>query len=492
MGTTKRLKIAILLLVALSSFAFTLKKVSAAQFGVTGKAISMNTDGYLDFNASPYNSNVQINDSTGIFSGYAWSEDLGWLDFGSIDNGLGPVNVSLSTGQVTGKALVMLTGGYLDFTNFNSNVTINLTTGIFSGYAWSEDIGWINFGNTGVSTLLTVMTPDTTNPSISANYNSATWYTFLRTATVTATDTGGSGLDEVRYQWGTNSLNSLCTTGGTTTVNGAILSAPTGGTTLYLCAKDTAGNHSSWSGIYRWENTRPPTPAKMTTTWNGDHFVTGAFISTTSTVTDTGGSGMGKYSLLGNSAGLSSCNQIIASNLTTPSYTVTGVNLPEIGQKRYYCWLATDIAGNQSLFVNEYVQMSESVTGTPTITPTLLINDTPLPTITLSPTGEYLLLITNAHDLPLVNYSVEINGVTYITDRNGYIHSTTPIPLVNTVIKIDNKIVSGKVENGKVQLSIDATKKGGGLLIVLYLGIGILSVALITSFVRKYFHKEKK
>lgn len=126
-------------------------KAYAAAVSITGKAKVLNTNNsYLDF--TNYNSNVTVNDGTGNFSGYAFLEDFGWVAFGTTDNSLGPVNLNLTTGAVTGKAKVLNTGNsYLDFTNYSSNVTVALATGVFSGYVFSEDAGWINFSDTGVS-----------------------------------------------------------------------------------------------------------------------------------------------------------------------------------------------------------------------------------------------------------------------------------------------------------------------------------------------------
>ena len=94
---------------------------------------------------------------------------------------------------------------------------------------------------------------DTTAPVVSATNSSNNWFDEQRTAVVSATDTGGSGLAQVRYNWGSSSsLNSTCTSGGTVTSHGASLTAPSGGTTLYLCARDGAGNVGTWNGNYRW------------------------------------------------------------------------------------------------------------------------------------------------------------------------------------------------------------------------------------------------
>lgn len=124
--------------------------VFAATVSVTGKAKVLNTDNsYLDF--TNYNSNTTVDNVTGNFSGYAFLEDVGWLAFGTTDNSLGPVDLDLSTGRVSGKAKSLNTGAYLDFTNYNSNVTLALGNNTFSGYAFSEDIGWLNFSDTGAT-----------------------------------------------------------------------------------------------------------------------------------------------------------------------------------------------------------------------------------------------------------------------------------------------------------------------------------------------------
>jgi hypothetical protein len=52
-------------------------------------------------------------------------------------------------------------------------------------------------------------------------------------------------------------MNAACTTGGTVTTNGAVLNAPDSGTTLYLCARDSAGGTATWSGTYNWWGALP-------------------------------------------------------------------------------------------------------------------------------------------------------------------------------------------------------------------------------------------
>lgn len=125
-------------------------RANTLSVSVTGTASSENTGNNLDF--TNYNSSVTIDGATGNFSGYGWSEDLGWIAFGTADNSEGPVQVNLTTGAVTGKAKVINTDHYLDFTNYNSNVAISTTTGSWSGYGWSEDLGWLDFTSVSVST----------------------------------------------------------------------------------------------------------------------------------------------------------------------------------------------------------------------------------------------------------------------------------------------------------------------------------------------------
>jgi LPXTG-motif cell wall-anchored protein len=118
---------------------------------VSGRGYVENTGNFLDFNGSPYNSNVVI-DEDGVFSGYAWSEDLGWIDFGNVAVG-GPVEVNFNSGIVSRRAYVLNTGGFLDFSNspYNSNVVLDMETEEFTGFVWSNDVGWIDFATPGVT-----------------------------------------------------------------------------------------------------------------------------------------------------------------------------------------------------------------------------------------------------------------------------------------------------------------------------------------------------
>ena len=65
-----------------------------------------------------------ISDENGNLSGWAWSENYGWI------------SVSCVTGGANG-------GNICNTSDYK--VTINEDTGEFDGYAWSDNIGWISF-----------------------------------------------------------------------------------------------------------------------------------------------------------------------------------------------------------------------------------------------------------------------------------------------------------------------------------------------------------
>lgn len=124
------------------------KKADAVAINLTGRGQILNTSAYLNF--TDYSANVTTSNIGCQFDGYGWSSDIGWVAFGTTDNPDGPVSCNLTTGILSGKARVITDGSTIDFNTapYNSNVRI-LSSGDFTGYAWSTAIGWINF--TGVS-----------------------------------------------------------------------------------------------------------------------------------------------------------------------------------------------------------------------------------------------------------------------------------------------------------------------------------------------------
>jgi len=183
------------MMLVVSMMLIVVPQVYAAIQSLTGQAGVINTGGAVHF--TNYESNVSVDTQTGLMSGYAWLDDLGWVAFGTEEgNTEGPVTVNLTTGALTGKARVINTSGYLDFTNFESNVVIDLSSGVFSGFVWSEDVGWINFGNPGVTTGAAF---DLNAPTITLNSLTSPTANASPSVTGSATDSLGT-ITAVDYQ----------------------------------------------------------------------------------------------------------------------------------------------------------------------------------------------------------------------------------------------------------------------------------------------------
>lgn len=204
--------------------------VQAASFPLLGQATAENTSGTIDFEGNE--SNIRINMTHHEFFGYAWSEDLGWIDFGQEDNPLGPVTFDETTGVLTGKAYVLSTGAYLHFDDHNSLVTLNLNDGTMSGYSFSDDIGWINFTDNNVR-VDTTFPVDSTEPIANAS-----------NITMTTAQAGGHTVPE--SGWSNSFTPYFSWDGGVDNDGGSDIK----GYCLYLGTDDTAdpGNHISQSG----------------------------------------------------------------------------------------------------------------------------------------------------------------------------------------------------------------------------------------------------
>ncbi|MFH1780667.1 MAG: hypothetical protein ABH841_01550 [Candidatus Nealsonbacteria bacterium] len=124
---------------------------------ISGYAWSENI-GWINFSGSNYGVNIN---SDGVFSGYAWSENIGWIDFGQ------GTQVDLDTGEVSGWARALSYGGgwdgWIKMRGADYGVSINTISKEFSGYAWSDMIiGWISFKgvNYGVKTIFPFVLPN--------------------------------------------------------------------------------------------------------------------------------------------------------------------------------------------------------------------------------------------------------------------------------------------------------------------------------------------
>lgn len=76
---------------------------------------------------------------------YAWSDEIGWINFGCTNCG-----VSVSDSAITGYAWSE-NYGWINLNPTTSGIS-NTTGGNLSGYAWGENIGWINFENVSIDT----------------------------------------------------------------------------------------------------------------------------------------------------------------------------------------------------------------------------------------------------------------------------------------------------------------------------------------------------
>ena len=89
-----------------------------------------------------YENNIKISQAGAGHNvlGFAWSENIGWISFNSsncdTDN----------NGFIDTDAITQGCGGdNLTDIVFDYGVNVDLTTGNFSGYAWSSNVGWISF-----------------------------------------------------------------------------------------------------------------------------------------------------------------------------------------------------------------------------------------------------------------------------------------------------------------------------------------------------------
>lgn len=150
-------------------------KADASQ-NVSGYAWSENI-GWISFNStneasgSSYGVNIDPLTGSGVFSGKAWSENIGWISFDTTDltgcpSGVCSARVDWSTGKVAGWARVLSAAGsgsgwdgWVKLSDdsvgvWNGNgVKISPVDGKFSGYAWGGSdsagvagvVGWIDF-----------------------------------------------------------------------------------------------------------------------------------------------------------------------------------------------------------------------------------------------------------------------------------------------------------------------------------------------------------
>ena len=108
--------------------------------------------GWLNFNPTHGGATVYGDH----LEGYVWSETIGWIRLGTHTTG-GSHSYGNTTkdnygvnndgsGNLSGYAW-STNAGWINFNPTHSQVTIDMSTGVFDGYAWGENIGWIHFKN---------------------------------------------------------------------------------------------------------------------------------------------------------------------------------------------------------------------------------------------------------------------------------------------------------------------------------------------------------
>jgi len=80
----------------------------------------------------------------GTVSGYAWSENIGWINFGATGN-----NIHITDSALTGDAWNE-NKGWIKLDPNQSGVK-NTSSGTLSGYAWGGEVGWINFSGVTIN-----------------------------------------------------------------------------------------------------------------------------------------------------------------------------------------------------------------------------------------------------------------------------------------------------------------------------------------------------
>jgi hypothetical protein len=145
-------------------------KALAADYGsLTGYAWSDNI-GWVQMSNSA--NTIKVDLTSGDLTGYAWSDNIGWINFApagpfptDANNPQTPVKANLSTGELSGWAQVVSikdcsggwTGcGWIEMKSSSFGLKYDLNTGKIDAtqakykWAWSDDFGWFDFSQTSL------------------------------------------------------------------------------------------------------------------------------------------------------------------------------------------------------------------------------------------------------------------------------------------------------------------------------------------------------
>ncbi|KKW43568.1 MAG: Cell wall protein AWA1 [Parcubacteria group bacterium GW2011_GWB1_57_6] len=199
----------LLAVVVFASYYFSVSYLPRAQASATdslsGYAWSDNV-GWISFNCTntgscgTSNYGVTVNPTNGEMSGYAWSDNVGWFSFQPGDVAGCPQapctpKVNQGNGTVTGWFRALANGGGWDGWVSLSGVTVSGVA--FAGYAWGSDVvGWVSMS--GVMNTFTA-------PTVSCSGAPSTAY-IGQQVTWSSSVSGGSG--SYTYSWsGTDGLS---------------------------------------------------------------------------------------------------------------------------------------------------------------------------------------------------------------------------------------------------------------------------------------------
>ncbi len=348
-------------------------------------ATVVNTGHNIYFDSVTNHTNVTIDNYTRQMSGYAWSDDLGWIDFGSnADNPQGPVVADVN-GHLSGKAK-FLNGTYVDFNASPNGSNVVIASGNFSGYAWSNDLGWINFSGVSAPGYNPDLLPPDNPSSVTVRNVSGgtilstdTWYNFhapyfsWSTPSDNANGITPSGVAGYYVYFGQN--NSADPSNYQTNLDFTSTDLGTSYGTYYLRikTKDTSGNISDPVTLftYKYESAAPTAPTYVSVSPSGysrtNTFTFSWPISGASAASDTGGSGLAKYQYKIN--GEASWHNVTG-DATTPDISLSDIATQSINT---FDLQAIDNAGNTSSSVRTNFYFNNSAPSAPrdlTVTPT--------------------------------------------------------------------------------------------------------------------------
>lgn len=159
---------------------------------VLGYAWSDNI-GWISFNSidggGPVSYGVGLDSVTGDFSGYAWSDNIGWIDFAPTVGYPEAPNHGAhleADGSITGWARVLSNGGgwdgWIKLSGVATNgspygVSLDAGTGIISGFAWGSDVvGWVSFdASLNLASASSVTLTASPNSIVLGNSSTLTW-----------------------------------------------------------------------------------------------------------------------------------------------------------------------------------------------------------------------------------------------------------------------------------------------------------------------------